>query len=101
MRELSVFIDESGDFGEYDYRAPYYIISMVLHDQSLDIEKDLKALEMELSYLGWENHCVHAGPVIRSEEEYHGCSLMDRQKILMKMMTFIRHLDIRFKSIYR
>ena len=25
-RELSVFIDESGDFGEYDYHSPYYII---------------------------------------------------------------------------
>jgi len=22
--------DESGDFGEYDYRAPFYIISMVI-----------------------------------------------------------------------
>ena len=26
MKELSVFIDESGDFGEYDDQAPYYII---------------------------------------------------------------------------
>ena len=25
MNELSIFIDESGDFGEYDYRSPYYI----------------------------------------------------------------------------
>ena len=37
MKELSVFIDESGDFGEYDDQAPYYIITMVFHDQSLSI----------------------------------------------------------------
>lgn len=100
MKELSIFVDESGDFGEYDYHAPYYIISMVIHNQGVDISNDLKILESELSNIGWTKHCVHAGPVIRSEEEYRGYTLKDRQKILMKMMTFIRHVDINFKSIY-
>ena len=27
-KELSIFIDESGDFGDYDPKSPYYIISM-------------------------------------------------------------------------
>ena len=35
MKELSIFVDESGDFGEYDYHSPYYIILMVLHDINL------------------------------------------------------------------
>lgn len=100
MKELSIFVDESGDFGEYDYHAPYYIITMVLHDQNIDISEDIRALERELNNLGWADHCVHAGPVIRSEEEYRGYELKDRQRILMKMMTFIRHLDVHFKSIY-
>ena len=34
MKELSIFIDESGDFGDYDYRSPYYIIAMVFHEQA-------------------------------------------------------------------
>ena len=25
MNELSIFVDESEDFGTYDHRAPYYI----------------------------------------------------------------------------
>lgn len=100
MKELSIFVDESGDFGEYNHRIPYYIISMVLHDQKIDITENLTKLENELQNIGWPHHCVHAGPVIRSEEEYRGYSLLERQKILMKMMTFIRHIDIRFKSIY-
>ena len=45
MKELSVFVDESGDFGEYDFRAPFYILSLVFHDQRIDINDDLAFLE--------------------------------------------------------
>ena len=78
--ELSVFVDESGDFGEYDYHAPYYIISLVFHNQSHDIQFDLSHFNDELAYLNLSNHCVHAGPIIRSEEEYKGMSLDERRK---------------------
>ena len=100
MKVLSIFVDESGDFGVYDYHAPFYIISMVLHDQAVNIVDDLKILENELSNIGWSKHSVHSGPVIRSEEEYRGYDLKERQKIIMKMMSFVRRLNINFKSIY-
>ena len=45
MKELSIFIDESGDFGEYSYHSPWYIISMVFHDQEKSIEEPLEYLE--------------------------------------------------------
>lgn len=89
--ELSVFVDESGDFGEYDYHAPYYIISLVFHNQSNDIQSDLAHFEDELSYLNLPNHCVHAGPIIRSEEEYKEMShyryTIDELKEIKKTMT--------------
>lgn len=53
MKELSVFVDESGDFGEYDFHSPFYIISLVFHDQENDISEDINRLEQELSYIGW------------------------------------------------
>ena len=59
MKELSVFIDESGDFGEYSYHAPFYIVTMVFHNQKVDINEDVNAFERELSYLGYPNHCIH------------------------------------------
>ena len=80
MNELSIFVDESGDFGVYDYRSPYYIISLVFHAQNNDIQSDLNRLESELNYLGLPEHCVHAGPIIRSENEYKELSLEDRRK---------------------
>ena len=52
MKELSVFIDESGDFGEYSYHAPFYIVTMVFHNQKVDINEDVNAFERELSYWG-------------------------------------------------
>lgn len=100
MKELSIFIDESGDFGEYDYHAPYYIISMVMHDQSIDISEHLKKLDHDLSQIGYTNHCVHAGPVIRQESEYRFVDLEERRKILKRLMTFLRKIDIKCNSVY-
>ncbi|MBQ6272575.1 MAG: hypothetical protein IJK65_12760 [Clostridiales bacterium] len=37
---LSVFIDESGVFGEFSTKAPYYMVSMVFHEQRIDITED-------------------------------------------------------------
>lgn len=100
MKELSIFIDESGDFGEYDFRAPYYIISMVFHNQSIDLTEDLKKLNMSLSYMDLEDHCIHAGPIIRQEEEYRFIKPEKRVKILKKLMAFIRHVDINCESFF-
>lgn len=36
---LSIFIDESGDFGDYDYKSPFYILTLVLYDQSLNFDE--------------------------------------------------------------
>ena len=54
MKELSIFVDESGDFGEYDVRAPYYIISLVMHEQNKDITVDLQKLENEMRNIGMD-----------------------------------------------
>ena len=99
MKELSIFVDESGDFGEYDHRSPYYIITMVLHDQKVDINDDLMKFENELSHLGWSDHCIHTGSLIRAEDEYRDYKIIDRRKVLMKMMNFVRCIDFKYKSI--
>ena len=39
-KTLSIFIDESGDFGKYDFHSPNYYVAMVLHDQSIDISEN-------------------------------------------------------------
>ena len=100
MKELSIFIDESGDFGEYNRISPYYIVTMVFHDQENDITSSLVSLEQELMYLGYPHHCLHAGPIIRMEAEFKNEDIVIRRKLLMKLMGFIRKIKIRHKSFY-
>ncbi len=100
MKELSIFIDESGDFGEYNKLSPYYIVTMVFHNQDNDLTTCLDSLEQELVYLGYHDHCLHAGPIIRMEAEFKNEDIIVRRKLLMKLMGFIRKIKIRHKSFF-
>lgn len=98
MKELSIFIDESGDFGDYDPKAPFYIISMVVHDQKHDISEPLRYLEDGLKQVGFTRPCVHIGPLIRRENEYTHLSVDERRKILRRMMNFMSRVDFSYKT---
>lgn len=100
MKELSIFIDESGDFGDYLPHAPYYIISMVTHDQQHSIVEAVNKLDSELAKMGLQNHCVHSGPIIRKQEDYTNMSVDDRRRILNKMVTFIKQCPIKYACFY-
>ena len=100
MKELSVFIDESGDFGEYSHHAPFYIITMVFHNQTADISAEIGHLNSELLHLGLDNLCIHTGPIIRKEEIYREMTVVERRRIFNKMMAFVRNIDIRHKSFF-
>lgn len=95
---MSVFIDESGDFGPYDSRAPYYIVTMVLHDQSVNIADNIVAFNEHLSYLGYPQHAVHTGPLIRRESIYSQDLVEDRKRVFNALFHFARRLDIRYVS---
>lgn len=99
MKELSIFVDESGDFGEYAKHSPYYIITMVLHDQKDSLIDDISKLKLELSSLGYENDfVVHTGPLIRKEEIYCNMLPNDRRAILTKLFFFTLRSPIKYKS---
>jgi len=100
MRELSIFIDESGDFGEYSKISPYYIVALVFHHQEADMSEQLQHLERSLAEAGFPHHCIHAGPIIRRENEYAFEELSTRQGLLKKLMAFVRHIDIQFSTIH-
>lgn len=100
MEELSIFIDESGDFGEYDHHSPFYIITMVFHNQQEDIQPAISKLNQELSYLNLDTLCIHTGPIIRKEEIYTNMSVDERRRIFNKLVAFIRQIAIRYKCFY-
>lgn len=93
---LSVFIDESGDFGPYEQHSPYYIVSMVLHDQSVDISPNISVFNEHLMNLGHVGETVHTGPLIRREAEYKNDLVEDRKRLFNALFNFARRLDINY-----
>lgn len=98
MKELSIFIDESGDFGKYDPKAPFYIISLVLHDQAVDLSEPMGYLRRGLSETSLKRNFVHMGPLIRRESEYKQLTVLERTKILRKMVNFVTKATFLQKS---
>ncbi len=61
MKELSVFIDDSGDFGEIKERPSYYLVTFVFHDQQNDISAQVKKLEDSVKTAGFDIEYIHTG----------------------------------------
>lgn len=100
MKELSIFIDESGDFEEYDYRSPYYIVSFVFHNQENDITLNITKLDRILTRFNINNNCIHTAPLVRGEEIYQNMDLHARRKILNSFFAFLKDINISYESFY-
>lgn len=99
MRELSIFCDESGDFGPYDHRCPYYIIALVFHDQAVDISNEVASIEDRVSYLDFDQDAaIHTAPLIRRESEFNSMSMEERRKLFDALFSFCGHCDISFQT---
>ena len=97
---LSVFIDESGDFCSFRQHSPYYLVTMILHDQNVNITENIKSLENHLHNLNFEYEAVHTGPVIRREEVYRNMLMEDRKRIFNALFNFARRLDFNYVCTY-
>ena len=42
---LSVFIDESGTFGNCEYHDDKYVVGLVFHDQDIDISSNINSFK--------------------------------------------------------
>ena len=93
-KTLSVFIDESGDFGKYDPKSPYYYVSMVLHDQSIDISSEIANLEERVANFGYPHHAIHVGPIIRREKVYEHDLMENRKSLFNALFHFTRKTNI-------
>ena len=99
MKELSVFIDESGDFGEITERPAYYLVTLLFHDQKNEISTNVKKLEDSTKKSGFDVEYIHTGPVIRREDVFSGLSIDERRKLLFKMLNFIASSPITYEVV--
>ena len=93
---LSCFIDEAGDFGDFEAHSPYYIVSVIAHEQSNSIQAEIDGLERYLSGLGYAHHAIHTAPLIRREGDYQFLDMETRKKLFNLLFRFARKCPIRF-----
>lgn len=98
MKYLSIFIDESGDFGKFNSIAPYYLVTMLFHNQSNNIATEIVKLDNSLSKQGLPNHYLHTGPLIRKEEVYRYMDIDVRKHILNSFMAFASKINFTYKT---
>ena len=98
---LSIFVDESGRFQHPDVDSRFYILSMVFHDQSVDVRPLIQKYEESLEYLGIDSQAFvfHAGPLIRKEKGYEYFRRHLRGKIYSRMMSFARKVDFKYHCL--
>lgn len=99
MKELSIFIDESGDFGEVKERPAYYLVTFVFHNQDNNIEQQVSKLEESVRTAGFDVEYIHTGPVIRREEVFGRYSIDERRKLLYKMLNFVNSCPISYLTV--
>jgi hypothetical protein len=94
MKELSIFVDESGDYGVYDYRSPYYIVTLIFHEQNANISEHVSTLDDAISLLDLPNETIHMGPLIRREKEYRNYS----RELRIKGFAFAQKAPFTYKT---
>lgn len=99
MKELSVFVDESGDLGG---ESKYYLLTLVFHDQSDDLSRTISLYEQSLASRGLPNVPFHFNPLLRANEGYWNLTASLRSKLLMSFSTFAQHTPFSYHAfVYR
>ncbi len=101
---LSVFVDESGDSGEYNvsknnFSDKFYIITFVFHEQKNNIASNIEYFENKLAQYDYKYQSVHCGPLIRREYPFEGFKGEDIRLILNALNNFSRKLPITCYSV--
>ena len=99
MKELSIFVDESGDFGVYNHCCPYYIVTLIIHEQAHSIKEHIEKLNTYMNNIEYNMKAVHAAPIIRREEIYKNVDIYKRRKIFNTFFYFTEKVGIKYKNI--
>lgn len=88
MNELSIIVDESGEWGKL---SEYYLITLVFHDQSELISPHVERYEQHLADASLPNIPFHAGPLLNGHDDYEALSMADRKRLFVAFFTLARN----------
>ena len=96
---LSIFVDESGNLQGLESTSRYYIISILLHDQSFCVNDLARRLDADLDKIGIKSAFFHSGPIIRGNEDFKLMNWDLRRKIFYRMMGFVRQAEFKYHCL--
>lgn len=96
MKELSVFVDESGNYGGRS--AKYYLITLVFHDQSASIVEPIENYEHALRTRGRPDIPLHMNPLMHGNESYKAMDTRMRSRLLAGFASFANKCPITYAT---
>ena len=99
LKELSIFIDESGSQGGH---SKYILVTILLHMQNNKIEKEIMEYKLCLRHNLLPDIPFHASPLMNGHGDYEGMELSQRKKMFSIFEAFVRKLPFGYKTfIYK
>ena len=92
MRGPSRPVDESGSD---NLRDKYYLLALVLHEQSDSITHESERCEQSLRDKGLPGIPLHSGPLLTGHGGYEDMPLVDRKRLLSSFRVLFRNLPVR------
>lgn len=93
---LNLHIDETGN---QDLSEGRYLVAVVLHDHSADIEDAIARYRARLSEAGLPDVPFHGKDLLHGNEGYANVSPGDRKRLLTQFSRFVRELPISFFAL--
>jgi hypothetical protein len=98
-KKLSVFIDESGDFGSKS-DTDFYLVGILFHAQEDSIDAPLQQLNQKIKDMDFQESLrVHTGPIIRREKFYRNIELSRRRLLFRAMYDFLQEVKVKYDII--
>ena len=94
MRELSIFVDESGT---QEATSEYYLVTLVFHDQRVALARYFDAYRESLRLRNLPDIPFHATPLMRANDDYSGIDPGIRHRLMVSFAAFVRDLPVRYK----
>lgn len=94
-RELSIFVDESGDRSGV---ARYYLLTLVMHDQADGISEFVQRYEQSLAQSDLPNIPCHSEPLLNGHGDYEDLSIEQRKRLMTGFSALTRHLPISYAT---
>lgn len=95
MRELSFFVDESGDTGPL---SRYYLVTAILHDQGISLAPYVQRYQESLRIRCLDEISMHTSPLMKGNDAYRFLDIEVRRKHLAAFTMTLIKLPVRYHT---